>query len=42
MWANVAVRTSQPVLDSWGADAAQRVRDSEQNHPGAGMKHASW
>lgn len=38
VWANV-VRTSQPVLDSWGA--AQRVTDSEQNHPGAGMKHAS-
>lgn len=39
MWANVVVRTSQPVLDSWRA--AQRVTDSEQNHPGAGMKHAS-
>lgn len=39
VWANVVVRTSQPVLDSWRA--AQRVTDSEQNHPGAGMKHAS-
>lgn len=41
VWANIVVRTSQPVLDIWGADAAQRVTDSEQNHPGAGMKHAS-
>lgn len=41
VWANVVVRTSQPLSDSWGADAARRVTDSEQKHPGAGMKHAS-